>query len=57
MSTEDRIERARLAWERAIYVGDVDALAAAERELNAVEGGSRCGARPGHAGALPSAGH
>ena len=37
MSTEDRIERARLACQRAVFVGDVDALDAAERELNMVE--------------------
>lgn len=37
MSAEDRIERARLACERAIFVGDVGVLATAERELNAVE--------------------
>jgi tetratricopeptide (TPR) repeat protein len=37
MSTEDRIERARLACQRAVFVGDVDALDAAERELNTVE--------------------
>lgn len=37
MSTEDRIERARLACQRAVFVGDADLLDAAERELNAVE--------------------
>jgi tetratricopeptide (TPR) repeat protein len=37
MSTEDRIERARLACQRAVFAGDVDGLDAAERELDAVE--------------------
>jgi len=37
MSAEDRIERSRLLYERAVYGGDVDALATADRELDAVE--------------------
>ena len=37
MSAEDRIERARLLYERAVYGGDADALATADRELDAVE--------------------
>ena len=37
MSAEERIERARLLYERAVFGGDADALAIAERELNAVE--------------------
>jgi hypothetical protein len=37
MSTEDRIERARLLYEHAVFGGDTSALAAAERELDAVE--------------------
>jgi tetratricopeptide (TPR) repeat protein len=37
MSREDRIERAVLAYERAVFGGDASALAAAERELDAVE--------------------
>lgn len=37
MSTEDRIERAGLACQQAVFAGDVDALDAAERELDAVE--------------------
>jgi tetratricopeptide (TPR) repeat protein len=34
---DERIERARLLYERAIFVGDADVLSAAERELDAVE--------------------
>ena len=37
MSAEDRIERARLLYERAVYGGDASALAAADQELDAVE--------------------
>ncbi len=37
MSAEDRIERARLLYERAVYCGDASALATADRELDAVE--------------------
>jgi tetratricopeptide (TPR) repeat protein len=37
MNAEDRIERARLACQRAVFVGDVDALDEVERELDAVE--------------------
>lgn len=37
MSTDERIERARLLYERAVFGGDASALATAERELNAVE--------------------
>jgi tetratricopeptide (TPR) repeat protein len=37
MSSEERIERARLLYERAVFGGDASALATAERELNAVE--------------------
>lgn len=37
MSAEDRIEQARLLYERAVFGGDADAVTAAERELDAVE--------------------
>jgi len=37
MSAQDRIERARALYERAVFVGDADALPAAERDLDAVE--------------------
>jgi tetratricopeptide (TPR) repeat protein len=37
MSVEDRIERARVLYERAVFGGDASALAVAERDLNAVE--------------------
>lgn len=37
MSTDERIERARLLYERAVFGGDTDALATAYRELDAVE--------------------
>lgn len=37
MSAEDRIERARLLYERSIFDGDASALAAADRELDMVE--------------------
>jgi tetratricopeptide (TPR) repeat protein len=37
MSTRDRIELARQAYERAVFGGDRAGLATAERELNAVE--------------------
>lgn len=37
MSADDRIEQARLLYERAVFGGDTDAVTAAERELDAVE--------------------
>lgn len=37
MSTDKRIERAGLLYERAVFGGDAAALGTAERELNAVE--------------------
>ena len=37
MGAEDRIERARLLYERAIFDGDASVLAIAERDLEAVE--------------------
>src|SRR5450755_1707084 len=37
MSAEDRIERARLLYERAVFGGDAGALATADRELDGVE--------------------
>jgi hypothetical protein len=37
MSAEDRITRARLLYERSVFDGDASALAAADRELDAVE--------------------
>lgn len=37
MSAEDRIERARLLYERAVFDGDADALASADSELDGVE--------------------
>ena len=37
MSADERIERTRLLYERFIYAGDAGALAAADRELDAVE--------------------
>jgi tetratricopeptide (TPR) repeat protein len=37
MSSEDRIERARLFYERAVFDGDADALATSDRELDGVE--------------------
>ena len=37
MCAEDRIERARLLYERAIFGGDASVLATAERELDGVE--------------------
>ena len=37
MSADERIERARLRYERFVYGGDVGVLAAADRELDAVE--------------------
>ncbi len=37
MSADERIERARLLYERAVFGGDAGALATAERELDAVE--------------------
>lgn len=37
MTADDRIERARLLYERSVFDGDAGALAAAERELDAVE--------------------
>jgi tetratricopeptide (TPR) repeat protein len=37
LSVDERIERARLLYERAVFIGDARALSAAERELDAVE--------------------
>jgi tetratricopeptide (TPR) repeat protein len=37
MSTDDRIERAREVYERAVFGGDISALADAEQGLDAVE--------------------
>ncbi len=37
MISEDRIERARAAYERTVYTGDTSALVDAEEALNAVE--------------------
>ncbi|MEU6411970.1 hypothetical protein [Microbispora sp. NPDC046933] len=37
MRADDRIEQARLLYERAVFEGDTDAVTAAERELDAVE--------------------
>ncbi len=37
MTTEERIERARVLYEQAVFGGDVGALTAAERDLDAVE--------------------
>jgi tetratricopeptide (TPR) repeat protein len=37
VSTEDRIEQARLRYERAVFGGDASALAIAERDLDGVE--------------------
>jgi hypothetical protein len=37
MTADDRIEQARLLYERAVFGGDPDAVTAAERELDAVE--------------------
>ncbi|MET9339195.1 tetratricopeptide repeat protein [Nonomuraea sp. NPDC003804] len=37
MTTDDRIERARSLYDRAVFAGDTHALAAAEHALNAVE--------------------
>jgi hypothetical protein len=37
MSAEDRIERARLLYERAVFDGDAGALATADSELDVVE--------------------
>src|SRR3954447_358402 len=37
MSVDERIERARELYERAVFGGDSTGLATAERELNAVE--------------------
>jgi tetratricopeptide (TPR) repeat protein len=37
MSVDGRTERARLLYERAVFGGDADALATAERDLDAVE--------------------
>jgi len=39
MSTGDRIEHARLLYERAVFTGDEDALATADSELDGVEAG------------------
>ncbi|MEU9832740.1 hypothetical protein AB0D67_14550 [Streptosporangium sp. NPDC048047] len=37
MSADDRIEQAMTLYERAVFKGDTDAVAAADRELDAVE--------------------
>ncbi len=37
MSAEERLEQARLLYERAVFGGDASALAAADRNLDAVE--------------------
>ena len=37
MSADDRIERARRLYERAVFQGDADALTAADSDLDAVE--------------------
>lgn len=37
MSSEDRLEQARLLYERAVFGGDASAVTAADRELDAVE--------------------
>jgi tetratricopeptide (TPR) repeat protein len=37
MTVDDRIERARVLYERAVFGGDADAVTAGERELDAVE--------------------
>src|SRR5215472_14286475 len=37
MSVDERIERSRLLYERALFEGDAGALAEAERELDGVE--------------------
>jgi len=37
MSNEDRLEQARLLYERAVFGGDASAVTAADRELDAVE--------------------
>jgi len=37
MSADDRIERARLLYERAVFTGDADALATAGADLDALE--------------------
>ena len=37
MSAEERLEQARLLYERAVFGGDGSALAAADRNLDAVE--------------------
>lgn len=37
MSADGRIERARMLYENAVFGGNAGALAAAERELDAVE--------------------
>jgi hypothetical protein len=37
MSADDRIEAARLLYERAVFTGDADALTTADRELDGVE--------------------
>ncbi len=39
MSTQDRLEKARLLYERAVFDGDASALPAADRELDVVEAG------------------
>ena len=37
MSAEDRIERAKTLYERAVFSGDASVLTNAERDLDAVE--------------------
>jgi tetratricopeptide (TPR) repeat protein len=37
LTVDERLERARLLYERAVFDGDADALSLAERELDAVE--------------------
>jgi tetratricopeptide (TPR) repeat protein len=70
MSAEERIERARELYERAVFGGDAGALAVAERELSAVEADlalargriaharflQEAAARPGADGPLPAPG-
>ncbi|WP_238013428.1 tetratricopeptide repeat protein [Dactylosporangium sp. AC04546] len=64
MSTDDRIERARAAYERAVFGGDSSALVDAERGLDAVEADAalarglilhaRFQSAPADAGSLPA---
>ncbi|WP_410808929.1 tetratricopeptide repeat protein [Micromonospora sp. 067-2] len=63
MSSDDRIERARRAYERAVFGGDASELVDAEEGLDAVEADAalarglilhaRCQSAPADAGALP----